>query len=249
LLGTEVFSEEQRARIELNPLRAFDWEGEEIRRVTEDAPKMIDALGDADREHFEQVRRLLDHAGIEYTIDPRLVRGLDYYTRTVFEFRCDALVAQSGIGGGGRYDRLIEQIGGEPTPAAGWATGLERIAQAMASTGRALEAVSADDRAGKTSSRPMVVFALAEESARERAFAIISHLRRKGVGATMDLGGRTLKGQMKQAGRLAAPWVVIIGGDEWSRGVAAVRDMRAQEQEELELAALEDELLRRVDSG
>lgn len=249
LLGTDVFSDEQRARIELNPLRAFDWEGEAIRRVTEDAPKMIDALSDADREHFEQVCRLLDEAGIEYTIDPRLVRGLDYYTRTVFEFRCEALGAQSGIGGGGRYDRLIEQIGGEPTPAAGWATGLERIAQAMASTGRPVEAVSADDRAGKAPCGPMVVFALTEESAREHGFAIISRLRRKGVGATMDLGGRTLKGQMKQAGRLAARWVVIIGRDEWSRGVAAVRDMRAHEQEELDLAALEDELLRRVNSG
>ena len=92
---------------------------------------MIDRLVDADAEHFEEVRRLLDGAGIDYELDPRLVRGLDYYTRTVFEFRSDALGAQSGIGGGGRYDRLIEQLGGPPTPAAGWATGLERIAQAL----------------------------------------------------------------------------------------------------------------------
>jgi histidyl-tRNA synthetase len=246
LLGTDVFNNEQRARIEVNPLRAFDWQDAEVRRLTEAAPKMIDALSDADRAHFEEVRRLLDETGIEYAIDPRLVRGLDYYTRTVFEFRCEALGAQSGIGGGGRYDRLIEQIGGAPTPAAGWATGLERIAQALESGGRSLEA-SADHSAARPPTGPTVVFALTEPSARGAAFAAASRLRRKGVGATMDLGGRSLKGQMKQAGRLEAPWVVIIGPDEWSRGVAAVRDMRAQKQEELPLAALEDELLRRID--
>ena len=114
---SDVFDAEQRARIELNPMRAFDWDGPEVRAVTDAAPKMLDRLSDEDREHFEEVRRLLDGAGIDYEVDPRLVRGLDYYTRTVFEFRSDALGAQSGIGGGGRYDRLIEQIGGDPTPA------------------------------------------------------------------------------------------------------------------------------------
>src|SRR5262245_2125672 len=128
LLASDVFDAEQRARIELNPLRAFDWDAPQVRAVTDLAPKMIDRLSAEDRAHFEEVRRLLDGAGIDYDIDPRLVRGLDYYTRTVFEFRCDALGAQSGIGGGGRYDRLIEQIGGDATPGVGWATGLERIA-------------------------------------------------------------------------------------------------------------------------
>src|SRR5206468_5600431 len=116
-----------------NPLRAFDWDEPEVRELTETAPKMLDRLSPPDREHFDEVLRLLDGAGIDYVLDPRLVRGLDYYTRTVFEFRSDALGAQSGIGGGGRYDRLIEQIGGDPTPAAGWASGLERIAQALGS--------------------------------------------------------------------------------------------------------------------
>src|SRR5919202_4880243 len=135
LLATDAFSEEQRARIELNPLRAFDWEGDEIEEVTEQAPKMLNRLSEADSEHFAEVRRLLDEAGIDYTVDPRLVRGLDYYTRTVFEYRSDALGAQSGIGGGGRYDRLIEQIGGDPTPGIGWATRLERVAQAVEASG------------------------------------------------------------------------------------------------------------------
>src|SRR4051812_1998914 len=103
LLRSDVFDAEQRERIELNPMRAFDWDKPEIRAVTDAAPKVLDRLSDEDRRHFEEVRRLLDGAGIDYEIDPRLVRGLDYYTRTVFEFRLDALGAQSGLGGGGRY--------------------------------------------------------------------------------------------------------------------------------------------------
>jgi histidyl-tRNA synthetase len=245
LLKSDVFDRDQRARIELNPLRAFDWEGEEIRALTEQAPKMIDRLKEGDREHFEEVRRLLDEARIRYEIDPRLVRGLDYYTRTVFEFRSKALGAQNGIGGGGRYDRLVEQIGGDPTAAAGWATGLERIAQLLAAQDDRQDAVGADSAVGPVPG-PSFVFVLTEPAARAAAFRLISELRREGVGATLDLGGRSLKGQMKQADRLAAPWVVIIGPDEWSRGSAALRDMRAQEQREVELDALRDELLGRV---
>jgi histidyl-tRNA synthetase len=238
LLRSDVFDAEQRSRIEVNPLRAFDWDDEEIRQLTDGAPKMVDRLGDVDREHFDGVRRLLDSAGIEYELDPRLVRGLDYYTRTVFEFRCDALGAQSGIGGGGRYDMLVEQIGGNPTPGAGWATGLERIAQALEMGRRVDEAAGVG---GVT-----FVFAVTEPAAREHAFQLISGLRRKGVGATMDLGGRSLKGQMKQADRLDSPWVVIIGPDEWSREVAALRDMRKQEQADVPLASLHGELLGRA---
>jgi histidyl-tRNA synthetase len=237
LLKSDVFDAEQRERIEVNPLRAFDWEDEEVRKLTDEAPKMVDRLADADREHFDEVRRLLDSAAIEYTINPRLVRGLDYYTRTVFEFRCDALGAQSGIGGGGRYDRLVEQIGGEPTPGAGWATGLERIAQAVELGGRA----TGEGRAGVS-----IMFAVTEPAAREQMFRVISVLRREGIGATIDLGGRSLKGQMKQADRLGARWAVIAGPDEWSREAVAVRDMRKQEQEEVALASLNDELLGRA---
>jgi histidyl-tRNA synthetase len=237
LLKSDVFDADQRERIEVNPLRAFDWEDDEIRKLTDEAPKMVDRLANADREHFEEVCRLLDSAGIEYSINPRLVRGLDYYTRTVFEFRCDALGAQSGIGGGGRYDRLVEQIGGEPTPGAGWATGLERIAQAVELGGRA----AGDEATGVT-----FMFAVTDPAARELMFRAISELRRERIGATIDLGGRSLKGQMKQADRLGAQWVVIAGPDEWSRGAVALRDMRKQEQEEVALASLTDELLQRA---
>jgi histidyl-tRNA synthetase len=241
LLGQDVFDAEQRARIEINPMRAFDWDDPEIVAVTDSAPKMVDRLSAADAEHFEEVRRLLDGAAIDYVLDPRLVRGLDYYTRTVFEFRCDVLGAQSGIGGGGRYDGLIEQLGGPPTPGAGWATGLERIAQALESAASESPAARAGSR-----SRPDFVFVLTEPRARERIFRVISELREEGIGATIDLGARSLKSQMRQAERLGAPWVVIIGPEEWERDAAAVRDMRRRDQDEVSLSHLRQELVRRA---
>jgi histidyl-tRNA synthetase len=241
LLRHDVFDPDQRARIEINPMRAFDWDDPEIVAVTDAAPKMVDRLSAADAEHFEEVRRLLDGAAIDYVLDPRLVRGLDYYTRTVFEFRCDMLGAQSGIGGGGRYDRLIEQLGGPSTPGAGWATGLERIAQALESTAGDSPAARAGVRG-----RPHFYFIVSEPRARERAFRAISELREEGVGATMDLGARSMKSQMRQAERLGAPGVVIIGPDEWERDAATVRDMRRRDQEEVPLARLRQELLRRA---
>src|SRR5918997_411903 len=115
------------ARIDLNPLRAFDADHPGTRRVMEGAPRLLDALAPDDAEHFAQVRALLDAAGLAYDVDPTLVRGLDYYTRTVFEFTSDALGAQSGVAGGGRYDGLVEMLGGPPSPGMGWAAGTERI--------------------------------------------------------------------------------------------------------------------------
>ena len=241
LLRHDVFDADQRARIEINPMRAFDWDDPDVVAVTEEAPKMVDRLTPADAEHFDEVRRLLDGAAIDYVLDPRLVRGLDYYTRTVFEFRCDALGAQSGIGGGGRYDRLIEQLGGAPTPAAGWATGLERIAQALESTATESPAARASARG-----RPDFYFVVSEPRARERVFRAMSELREEGLGATLDLGARSLKSQMRQAERLGAPWVVIVGSDEWQREAAAVRDMRRREQSEVSLSSLRKELTARA---
>jgi histidyl-tRNA synthetase len=241
LLRSDVFDAEQRKRIESNPLRAFDWDAPEVRVVTDEAPKMVDRLADDDREHFEEVRRLLDGAGIDYELDPRLVRGLDYYTRTVFEFRSDSLGAQAGIGGGGRYDRLIEQIGGDRTPGIGWATGLERIAQAMEASGSADAGVTRANGVG-----PRFLFAVTEPAARERVFRAVSELREEGLGATIDLGERSLKTQMRHAARAGVSWVVIVGPDEWSREAAVVRDMTAHRQEEVALSALRRELVMRA---
>jgi histidyl-tRNA synthetase len=248
LLASDVFSAEQRTRIERNPMRAFDWSEEEIVALTDDAPKMLDRLTDEDRQHFQELRALLDGAGIDYMLDPRLVRGLDYYTRTVFEFRSDALRAQSGLGGGGRYDRLVEQIGGGPTPAVGWGAGVERIelaidaGQAAANEAAAARPTIEPPSAGGTRG-PSVVVAVLEAAARQRAFRLLSELREQDVAATMDLGGRSLKGALRYADRLGARFAVIVGPREWEAQKATLRDMVRSEQEEVELAHLRDELL------
>ena len=130
-------SKEVRERIDVNPLRAFDSDDEGTRAVMASAPTIVERLEGEDAEHFAEVRALLDAAGVAYAIDPTLVRGLDYYTRTIFSFVCDRLGAQSELGGGGRYDGLIEQLGGPPTPAVGWAAGIERILLALGRGGRA----------------------------------------------------------------------------------------------------------------
>jgi histidyl-tRNA synthetase len=187
------------------------------------APRLLDALDADDAAHFERVRALLDQSGVEYEVDPTMVRGLDYYTRTVFELHCERLGAQSQIGGGGRYDGLIEQLGGPATPAAGWAVGLERIALAL----------------GEENAPPAVdVFIVADEESRERALAIAIELRRAGIAADLDLAGRSNKGQMKQADRSGARQAVLLDGE----GKPTVRDMESGEQRQVDPARLAEEL-------
>ena len=199
-------SAEVRARIELNPMRAFDATDPGTREAMEGAPKLLDRLDDEDAEHFASVRTLLDDAGIRYEIDPALVRGLDYYTRTLFEFTSDALGAQSGVAGGGRYDGLMEQLGGPPTPASGWAAGVERMLLAAA----------------ELPVRPELVdLFVARENARENgdsaggartAFELAHDARRAGLAAQLELAGRSLKGQLRHAGRMGARYVAIVDG-------------------------------------
>jgi histidyl-tRNA synthetase len=212
-----------RERIDDNPLRAFDSDHEGTRAVMADAPTMLDRLEGEDAEHFAEVRRLLDHAGVGYELDGTLVRGLDYYTRTVFEFTCDRLGAQSGIGGGGRYDGLIEQLGGSPTPGSGWAVGVERIILALG-----------EPEAERTSD----VFVAAADGQRERALTIVTELRRTGLRAELDLAGRGMKGQMKQADRVGARHAVILD----KHGAAALRDMRTGDQREVDPSRVAEEI-------
>ena len=214
---------EVRERIDANPLRAFDSDHEGTRAVMADAPTMLDRLEGEDAEHFAEVRRLLDQAGVGYELDGTLVRGLDYYTRTVFEFTCDRLGAQSGIGGGGRYDGLIEQLGGSPTPGSGWAVGVERIILALGEP----EVERASD-----------VFVAAADGQRERALTIVTELRRTGLRAELDLAGRGMKGQMKQADRVGARHAVILDKD----GAAALRDMRTGDQREVDPSRVAEEI-------
>jgi histidyl-tRNA synthetase len=213
----ERLSPEVRARIDLNPLRAFDAEHPGTREVMAGAPKLLDRLDDDDREHFDTVRALLDEAGIGYDVDPTLVRGIDYYTRTLFEFTSDVLGAQSAVGGGGRYDGLIEQIGGPPTPGIGWATGVERV---LLSAGELPAAPPAVD----------LFVAYRDEAARADAFGLVTDARRAGIHAQMELAGRGLKGQMKQAGRMGARYVAIVDGEG-----TALKDMESGEQRDIAL--------------
>ncbi len=215
-------SRDVRERIEINPLRAFDADDEGTRGVMESAPTIVERLEGEDADHFAEVCALLKAAGVAYTIDPTLVRGLDYYTRTIFSFVCPELGAQSEVGGGGRYDGLIEQLGGPPTPAIGWAAGIERI---MLALGEAEEGQGRD-----------VFLAVAEsgQEGRARALAVAAELRHAGLSAEVDLAGRSLKGQLKHADRIDAARVLIIEAD----GSVQLRDMRSGEQRPVEPGSL-----------
>jgi histidyl-tRNA synthetase len=219
-------SEEVRTRIDINPLRAFDADDPGTRKVMVEAPILLDRLEPEDAEHFAEVRRLLDASGVSYEIDPTLVRGLDYYTRTVFEFECDRLGAQSGIGGGGRYDGLIEQLGGPPTPANGWALGVDRIVLALES---AEDGDEEPERDG--------VFVVAEADGRDSALALVTELRRAGFAADLDLADRATKGQMKQADRVGARYALILGD-----GKATLRDMTSGEEREVDPSHVAEEI-------
>ena len=218
-------SKDVRERIDLNPLRAFDADHEGTRAAMAEAPKLLDQLDDDDARHFEQVRSLLDAAGVSYSLDPSLVRGIDYYTRTIFSFVCEGLGAQSEVGGGGRYDGLVEQLGGPPTAAIGWAAGIERILLAL-------------ETEAEPSSRDVFV-AVADEEQRPRALAIIVQLRHAGLSAETDLADRSLKGQIRQADRVGARQTLILEAD----GSAQLRDMQSGDQRAIDPGRAVDELV------
>ena len=213
-------------RAELNPLRAFDCKNDHCREVMEGAPKVDEALCDDCRAHYEQVKRYLDEAGIAYTEDPTLVRGLDYYTRTVFEVEVEG-AGVGAIGGGGRYDGLMELEGGKPTPGIGWAVGFERIYLALQSLGI--------DLAGE---EPGCVYVACMPEQRAAAFSATLALRQAGVRTEADYQGRSLKAQFKQANKLGAQLCVVLGSDEVAKGVATVRNMQTHDQVEVPLAEL-----------
>jgi histidyl-tRNA synthetase len=217
-------SKDVRERIDLNPLRAFDSDDEGTRGVMASAPTIVGQLAGEDAEHFAEVRALLDAAGIAYVVDPTLVRGLDYYTRTIFSFVCDRLGAQSEIGGGGRYDGLIEQLGGKPTPAVGFAAGIERILLAL-------------DEEVASESQNKIFISTNYDSELERAFALVSDLRQKGIAAELDLAGRGQKGQLKHANRIGASFVLFLHGEK-----PELRDMKTGEQRQVDLANIADEM-------
>ena len=198
--------DEARAKRATTPLRVFDVKSERVQKLLEDAPKIGDSLCDECREHFDNVRKFLHAYGVRYELVPTLVRGLDYYTRTTFEFKDEAIGAKDTICGGGRYDGLIEEIGGAPTPGIGFGAGVERLLLSIGD--RRLEGGDLD-----------VFFVCADTADRTRVVPLLAELRRRGLRADMDYGGRSQKGQLGQAGRLGAGWTVIVDG-----GHATVRE-------------------------
>lgn len=226
---SEELCEECNHRADLNPLRAFDCKNEHCHEVMEGAPKITDHLCDDCRAHYEAVKGYLDAAGIAYVEDPRLVRGLDYYTRTVFEIQVDTgMGSQNAIGGGGRYDKLAKEVGGRDTPGLGFALGYERCVLAL----EALGAKASSEVA------PAAFIACVDDSTRATAFNLAQELRAQGLYVEVDHQKRSLKSQFKLADKLSARKVIVLGPDEVAEGVAKIRDMETHEEQAVKLDAV-----------
>ncbi|MGX1882110.1 histidine--tRNA ligase [Streptomyces sp. NPDC055287] len=228
--------DDTRRRIEINPLRVLDDKRAEVQKQLTGAPMLRDYLCDACKAYHEQVRELLNEAGVAYEDDEKLVRGLDYYTRTTFEFVHDGLGSQSAVGGGGRYDGLSEMIGGPALPSVGWALGVDRTVLALEAEGIEL------DLPATTS---VYAVPLGEE-ARRVLFATVTELRRAGVAADFAYGGKGLKGAMKNANRSGARYTVVAGERDLADGQVQLKDMETGEQVPVALDEVTAEIQRRL---
>ena len=228
----EDLCEDCRSRFERSPLRILDCKKDSDKPYMADAPKITDCLCEECADHFAKLKELLTSAGISFTHDPRLVRGLDYYTKTAFEIKYPPLGAQSAVAGGGRYDGLIEEMGGNPTPAVGFATGLERLLLALESQNLLPE---------KNRSVDAYVVALGE-AAQAEGFKLLNSLRQQGLSAAMDFAGRSMKAQMKQANKLGAKYSVILGEDEIAEGVVMLRSMEDSSQAKAPMAQVAEKI-------
>lgn len=215
-----------RERLERNPLRVLDSKERETSPYLENAPHIIDYLNDDCRDHFHEVLSYLDSTDISYTINHRLVRGLDYYTKTVYELWGEGLGSQAALCGGGRYDGLVELLGGAPTPGVGFATGLERIIMSMQEQGLQPQPLP----------RPDVFIAYHGDRAKPVAVNLVSQLRTAGIGARIAFGGRSLKAQLKDADRTHCRYVLIVGEDELIAGTVQLRDLAKSEQSAVSMA-------------
>ena len=224
----EALSEDSRLRLERNPLRILDSKDEGDRRIIANAPSYGDHLNQASRDFFGAVTDGLDTLGLPYRLNPRLVRGLDYYCHTCFEFTCAELGAQNTIIAGGRYDGLVEQMGGPPTPGVGWASGVERVAMLIGETPAAL--------------RPIAVIP-AGDAAKRPAASLAEALRRDGLPVELGFGGNLGK-RLKRANKLNAAAAVLLGDDELAQGAVTLRDLDSGSQELVPLAALTERLAR-----
>ncbi|MBP1545295.1 MAG: histidine--tRNA ligase [Oscillospiraceae bacterium] len=213
------------SRLEKNPMRILDCKSEICREIGKEAPLMIDYLCDECSEHFTSLKKYLDEMGIVYSIDPKIVRGLDYYTKTVFEFITTSIGAQGTVCGGGRYDGLIGEMGGNPTPALGFAMGLERLIMTMEKQGcEFAEPRQCDIYIGSMG-----------EAAGIKAAALVNELRTGGVKAEWDVMGRGVKAQMKYANKIGAAYSIILGDNELAEGKAKLKNMQSGEESEIAL--------------
>lgn len=214
-----------KSRLERNPLRILDCKNERCQEVIKDAPSLTNYLCDECETHFSKLQQMLKAVGVDYVLNDRLVRGLDYYTKTAFEIQYTPLGAQSAVCGGGRYDGLVQECGGQPTPAIGFAVGLERVLWALENQKLLPEMKESQD----------VFVIYAGENTQLRAFELVTKLRQNSLKAQMDFSGRSLKSQLKLANRLNANYVIIIGEDELNKGVVTFKNMQTSEQVELKL--------------
>jgi len=212
-----------RGRYEKNPLRILDCKNERCRRISKGAPTVLQCLCEECREHFQDLMKYLDLMGIKYLIDERLVRGLDYYTKTAFEIIVQEIGAQSAVCGGGRYDGLIESLGGQPTPGVGFALGMERVFPALETQGIEIPGEDLMD---------IFIVTIGEEAGK-KGFQVLMDLRKEGIKAEKDYLGRSMKSQMKFADKFHAKYTLILGDDEIERGIAVVRDMGNSEQQQV----------------
>ena len=204
-----------RTRMTMNPLRVLDCKNDTCRKVASGAPKTIDYLCEECAAHFDKLRAMLDASNIEYVVDPHIVRGLDYYTKTVFEFIAEGIGAQSTVCGGGRYDGLVKELGGPALPACGFGMGITRLLLAMDESGVEIPSPEA----------PRLYIASLGEAAQIKASAIAAELKRTGIYAEFDAVGRSLKAQRKYADKIGAAKVLILGDTELETGRAALRTM------------------------
>jgi histidyl-tRNA synthetase len=217
-------------RKDRNPLRVLDCKSPGCRQAVADAPAIVDHLCDACRDHFDTVTRSLTSLNVPFVLDKRLVRGLDYYTRTAFELQTSALGAQSAVAGGGRYDGLVKALGGPDTPAIGFAIGFDRLAEIVGQLQQTKPA------------GPQLLIAALGPEAQEKAFAWLSALGVGGTSVEMDYADRSLKAQMKYADRLNAGHVLIVGESELQNGAAVLRNMATKDQQEIPLEGLVENL-------
>ena len=224
--------EDSRRRLETNPLRVLDSKNPAMQGVIASAPRMLDCLGEASLKHFEAVQAVLKDAGVPYEINPRLVRGLDYYNLTVFEWVTDRLGAQGTVCAGGRYDGLFEQIGGKPAPACGWAIGLERLLGLLEPSSH-----------GPLHSRPEAYLVNQGDRAARYAFRVAEAMRDLGLSVVQHCGGGSFKSQMRRADASGAPIAIIVGDDEAAAGEVTVKPLReAREQFRVKLESLADSI-------